>query len=86
MPFVSQVAVGRLPLLRIFGKDYDTPDGTGKYIYSIKYSYFYWWNYLSKGVRDYIHIVDLAAGHSCSLKKLAENPGLKVIKFRFLSN
>jgi UDP-glucose 4-epimerase len=34
MPFVSQVAVGRLPLLRIFGKDYDTPDGTGKYIYS----------------------------------------------------
>jgi UDP-glucose 4-epimerase len=30
MPFVSQVAVGRLPVLRIFGKDYDTPDGTGK--------------------------------------------------------
>src|SRR5687768_8017865 len=40
MPFVAQVAVGKLPRLRVFGDDYDTPDGTG--------------------VRDYIHVVDLA--------------------------
>lgn len=58
MPYVSQVAVGRLSELKIFGNDYDTPDGTG--------------------VRDYIHITDLASGHSCSLKKLDEKPGLKV--------
>jgi len=58
MPYVSQVAVGRLPELKIFGKDYDTPDGTG--------------------VRDYIHISDLAVGHSCALKKIQETPGLKV--------
>lgn len=43
MPFVCQVAVGRLPELQVFGGDYPTPDGTG--------------------VRDYIHVVDLAAGH-----------------------
>ncbi len=51
MPFVSQVAVGRLPQLRVFGGDYETPDGTG--------------------VRDYIHVVDLAQGHVKALDWLA---------------
>lgn len=50
MPFVSQVAVGRREKLKIFGGDYETPDGTG--------------------VRDYIHIVDLARGHLHALDKL----------------
>ncbi|MEJ2387252.1 MAG: UDP-glucose 4-epimerase GalE, partial [Chromatiaceae bacterium] len=50
MPFVSQVAVGKLPRLRVFGGDYDTPDGTG--------------------VRDYIHVVDLARGHLKALEGL----------------
>ena len=43
MPYITQVAIGKLPYLRVFGDDYDTPDGTG--------------------VRDYIHVVDLAKGH-----------------------
>ncbi len=51
MPFISQVAVGRLPQLRVFGGDYPTPDGTG--------------------VRDYIHVVDLAMGHVKALDWLA---------------
>lgn len=51
MPYISQVAVGRRPCLKVFGNNYDTPDGTG--------------------VRDYIHIVDLAEGHVCALDKLA---------------
>lgn len=51
MPFVTQVAVGRLPRLRIFGGDYPTPDGTG--------------------VRDYLHVVDLAQGHVKALDWLA---------------
>lgn len=56
MPFVTQVAVGRLPRLRVFGGDYPTPDGTG--------------------VRDYIHVVDLAQGHVRALDWLAEKrPG-----------
>jgi UDP-glucose 4-epimerase len=50
MPFVAQVAVGKLPKLRVFGGDYDTPDGTG--------------------VRDYIHVVDLARGHLAALDTL----------------
>lgn len=58
MPYVSQVAIGRLPFLRVFGDDYDTIDGTG--------------------VRDYIHVVDLAEGHVASLKKLNEKPGLVI--------
>lgn len=53
MPYISQVAVGKLSKLRVFGSDYDTPDGTG--------------------VRDYIHIVDLAEGHVYAIKKLAKN-------------
>ena len=56
MPYVSQVAVGKLPRLRVFGDDYDTPDGTG--------------------VRDYIHVVDLARGHLKALEKLSESPGV----------
>ncbi len=50
MPYIAQVAVGRLPRLSIFGDDYQTPDGTG--------------------VRDYIHVVDLAAGHVAALDAL----------------
>src|SRR3954453_18359950 len=50
MPFVMQVAVGRLQQVRVFGGDYDTPDGTG--------------------VRDYVHVVDLAAGHLAALDRL----------------
>jgi UDP-glucose 4-epimerase len=51
MPFIAQVAVGRREKLRVFGDDYDTPDGTG--------------------VRDYIHVEDLAAGHVAALARLA---------------
>lgn len=50
MPYVAQVAVGKLERLRVFGSDYDTPDGTG--------------------VRDYIHVVDLARGHLAALDAL----------------
>lgn len=55
LPYVAQVAVGRLPQLQIFGDDYDTQDGTG--------------------VRDYIHVVDLAIGHVKALDKLSELSG-----------
>lgn len=58
MPFVSQVAVGKLEQLSVFGNDYPTPDGTG--------------------VRDYIHVVDLAIGHLKAIEKLEENPGLVI--------
>lgn len=58
LPYVSQVAIGKLKCLRIFGDDYPTVDGTG--------------------VRDYIHVVDLANGHVAALKKLEENPGYVV--------
>jgi UDP-glucose 4-epimerase len=57
MPYVAQVAVGKLPELRVFGNDYPTLDGTG--------------------VRDYIHVVDLALGHLKALDKLASNPGVE---------
>jgi UDP-glucose 4-epimerase len=56
LPYISQVAIGRLPFLRVFGNDYPTPDGTG--------------------VRDYIHVVDLAEGHIKALEKLEQRPGL----------
>ncbi len=56
LPYVSQVAVGKLDQLGVFGGDYETPDGTG--------------------VRDYIHVVDLAAGHVLALNKLATNCGV----------
>ncbi|MFA6412980.1 MAG: UDP-glucose 4-epimerase GalE [Syntrophales bacterium] len=52
MPYISQVAVGKLPRLSVFGNDYDTPDGTG--------------------VRDYIHVVDLARGHLKALEKIKQ--------------
>lgn len=52
MPYVAQVAVGKLEKLRVFGNDYPTPDGTG--------------------VRDYIHVVDLARGHLAALDTLAK--------------
>jgi UDP-glucose 4-epimerase len=59
MPFVSQVAVGKLAQLSVFGNDYPTPDGTG--------------------VRDYIHVVDLALGHLAALGTLATQPGLLTV-------
>ena len=58
MPYITQVAVGKLKELGVFGNDYDTPDGTG--------------------VRDYIHVVDLAVGHVKALKKLEEKPEVRV--------
>jgi UDP-glucose 4-epimerase len=56
MPYVAQVAVGKLACLSVFGSDYPTHDGTG--------------------VRDYIHVVDLAKGHLAALSKLTQNPGV----------
>ncbi len=58
VPYIAQVAVGKLECLSVFGDDYDTVDGTG--------------------VRDYIHVVDLALGHVAALSKLAEKPGVFV--------
>jgi UDP-glucose 4-epimerase len=58
MPYIAQVAVGRLASLSIFGNDYPTPDGTG--------------------VRDYIHVVDLALGHLKAVEKLTSKPGLVI--------
>ena len=59
MPDITQVAVGKLKELGVFGDDYDTPDGTG--------------------VRDYIHVVDLAIGHVKAIDYILTNPGLDVI-------
>ncbi len=56
MPFVTQVAVGKLKELSIFGNDYNTPDGTG--------------------IRDYIHVVDLALGHLKALEQLFNETGI----------
>jgi UDP-glucose 4-epimerase len=56
LPFVAQVAVGKLPGLQVFGNDYPTPDGTG--------------------IRDYIHVVDLALGHLAALDRLTADPGI----------
>ena len=58
MPYVAQVAIGKLECLGVFGNDYDTPDGTG--------------------VRDYIHVVDLAIGHVKALKKIQEKAGVSI--------
>jgi UDP-glucose 4-epimerase len=58
MPYITQVAIGKLPFLKIYGNDYKTIDGTG--------------------VRDYIHVVDLAEGHVAALKKLETKPGLVI--------
>lgn len=59
MPYISQVACGKLERLRVFGNDYPTPDGTG--------------------VRDYIHVVDLAIGHVKALEKLYTGAGLVTV-------
>ncbi len=58
VPYITQVAVGKLPRINVFGNDYPTPDGTG--------------------VRDYIHVVDLAKGHLAAIKKFDENCGIKI--------
>jgi UDP-glucose 4-epimerase len=58
MPFITQVAAGRLDHLSVFGNDYDTPDGTG--------------------VRDYIHVVDLARGHVCAIEYMMKHRGENV--------
>ena len=58
MPYVTQVAVGKLKELGVFGNDYNTHDGTG--------------------VRDYIHVCDLAAGHVCALKAIQRRCGLGI--------
>ena len=59
MPYITQVASGRLKQLSVFGNDYDTPDGTG--------------------VRDYIHVVDLAKGHVAAVNYLADHQGCEII-------
>ena len=58
LPYIAQVAVGKLEKLGVFGDDYDTPDGTG--------------------VRDYIHVVDLARGHVKAIQKLEEEPKVRI--------
>ncbi len=59
MPYITQVAVGKLPQLSVFGDDYPTPDGTG--------------------VRDYIHVVDLARGHLAALEALSDTSGVMAV-------
>lgn len=58
VPYIAQVAVGKLEKLGVFGDDYDTPDGTG--------------------VRDYIHVVDLAKGHVKAMKKFEDTPEVRI--------
>lgn len=55
MPYIAQVADGTLPILHVYGNDYDTPDGSG--------------------IRDYIHVMDLAEGHSAALRFLEAEKG-----------
>ncbi|MGX7415398.1 UDP-glucose 4-epimerase GalE [Aerococcus christensenii] len=59
MPYITQVAIGKLEKLHIFGNDYDTPDGTG--------------------VRDYLHVVDLAKGHVAAIQYAEDHEGLETI-------
>ncbi|HER63282.1 MAG TPA: UDP-glucose 4-epimerase GalE [Desulfobacteraceae bacterium] len=56
VPYIAQVAAGKLEQLSVFGGDYPTPDGTG--------------------IRDYIHVVDLAMGHIRAVERISDNPGL----------
>ena len=56
LPYISQVAIGKLDHLNVYGDDYDTPDGTG--------------------IRDYIHVVDLARGHLKAVEKSAKDKGV----------
>lgn len=58
VPYIAQVAVGKLECLGVFGNDYNTHDGTG--------------------VRDYIHVVDLARGHVKALKKFGDKPDVYI--------
>ena len=58
MPYITQVAIGKLDHLGVYGDDYDTHDGTG--------------------VRDYIHVVDLALGHVKAVEKVASGTGLNI--------
>lgn len=58
VPYIAQVAIGKLKELSVFGNDYDTPDGTG--------------------VRDYIHVCDLARGHVNAIRKFADNEGVSI--------
>lgn len=59
LPYISQVAVGKLDYLHVYGDDYDTHDGTG--------------------IRDYIHVVDLAKGHVLAVEKIDELKGVEII-------
>ena len=59
MPYLAQIAVGRLPRLSVFGADYPTPDGTG--------------------IRDYIHVMDVADGHRVALEHLDDDAGVRVL-------
>ena len=59
MPYISQVAIGKLKQLSVFGDDYNTPDGTG--------------------VRDYIHVVDLACGHVKAVDYALQHQGAEAI-------
>lgn len=59
LPYISQVAVGKLDYLHVYGDDYDTHDGTG--------------------IRDYIHVVDLAKGHLLAVEKIDELKGVEII-------
>ena len=58
VPYIAQVAVGKLDCLGVFGDDYDTHDGTG--------------------VRDYIHVVDLAVGHVKAIEKMKSSKGVHI--------
>jgi UDP-glucose 4-epimerase len=58
LPYVAQVASGKLEKLHVFGNDYPTPDGTG--------------------VRDYIHVVDLAKGHVAAIRGMETLPGVQI--------
>ncbi|MCD7033144.1 UDP-glucose 4-epimerase GalE [Metabacillus sp. GX 13764] len=58
MPYIQQVAIGKLDELKVFGNDYPTPDGTG--------------------IRDYIHVMDLANGHVKALEKTIHRPSLNI--------
>lgn len=59
LPYISQVAIGKLEKLNVFGNDYDTPDGTG--------------------VRDYIHVCDLARGHVCAVEYALSHKGFEPV-------
>jgi UDP-glucose 4-epimerase len=58
IPYIAQVALGKIPNLNVYGNDYDTPDGTG--------------------VRDYIHVMDLAEGHLAALSFIKQKSGMNV--------